>query len=148
MKLILSALFTSILVFGQSTSFYTWNLQTSPTDAALPVTTTLDGAVALANYLFRNTLTTVHFTANCTAAATTCTFDNSNAVPVGSGICFAVPCTITASATGGPPPTTFTLSSGEIALVTANVAGTLTLKRASIGTAAAITNGQYVTVLV
>lgn len=148
MKKLILLSFLSLALWAQSTVFYTWNLQVSPADSAVPVNTTLNGAVALANYLFRNTLNQMTLSASCAAAATSCTVSNGGAVVVGNGICFSQPCTLTATATGGTPPTTFTLSSGEVALVTAVSGNTLTLKRNSIGTAAAMVSGQPITVLV
>lgn len=134
--------------FAQSTVFYTWNIQVSPVDTAVPVTTTLDGAVATANYLFKNLQGQTSLSAPCAAAATSCTFASIPAgTVVGNGICFAVPCNIVASATGGPPPTAFSLSSGEVALITGISGNTLTLKRASIGTAVSGTAGQLVSIL-
>jgi hypothetical protein len=147
-KLLLLALACSIFVFGQSTTFYTWNIQTSPADTAVPINVTLDGAVTMANIVFKSySQGPIVLSANCAAAATTCTFVNAAGVVVGNGICFAAPCNLVATATGGPPPTTFSLSAGEIALVTAVNGNTLTLKRGSIGTAVAGTSGQSVSVM-
>lgn len=138
----------SISAFAQSTSFYTWNLQVSPADTAVPVSTTLDAAVALANYLFHNSVGQTTLTAACGSAATTCTVASVSGIVANvTGICFSAPCGLTATATGGPPPTSFSLSSGEVALVTAISGNTLTLKRASIGTAVSATAGQAVTIL-
>lgn len=149
MKQLLLVLTLAVAAFAQSTTFYTWNLQVSPVDTAVPVTTTLDGAVALANYLFANAVGPSTLNGSCASAATTCTLSSLPAgMIVGNGICFTSPCTVVATATGGPPPTTFTLSAGEIALVTAIAGNVVTLKRASIGTAAAYSSGQAVTVLV
>jgi hypothetical protein len=163
MKKLLLFLAFAASAFAQSAAFYTYNVQVSPTDLACPyvgigtpgaptgaacATTTLDGAVALANYLFHNSQSQTTLTGNCAANATACTFANVAGVVVGNGICFSAPCTLTASATGGPPPTAFSLSSGEIALVTGISGNTLTLKRSSIGTAAAATSGQGVTILI
>jgi hypothetical protein len=161
MKRLLIALFsTALMACCQGTAFYTWNIQVSPVDSAVPVTTSLDGAVAEANIILKSTagLAPLTLSANCAAAATSCTFASTAGVVVGNGICFASPCNIVASATGGPPPTTFTLSAGEIALVTGPCAATcapgvavnsaaLNLKRGSIGTAVAGTSGQLVTAM-
>lgn len=122
-------------------------MQVSPSDTAVPVVTTLDGAVAMANNLFRASHGETTLSGGCLSNATTCSVSNASGVSIGNGICFSAPCSIVASATGGPPPTSLSLSAGEVALVTAVAGNTLTLKRASIGTAASYLTNQGVTIL-
>jgi hypothetical protein len=91
-------------------------------------------------------------TADVTAAATSIPVANITGLVVGNGICIspsATSCGIVASTTG-TGPYTFVLSTGEIANITAITpgtapAGTLTVVRQTVGTAAAYSSGQAVT---
>jgi hypothetical protein len=150
MKTILAILLLAVAAAAQNNVVYTWTVQASPTDTPASMNVTQDAATAGPNELFQTlgvaAPTTV--TAAETATATTLPLANITGIVPGNGICIAttvVPCAITMSPS-------MVLSPGEVALVTAVTpgtapAGTVTVKRGAIGTAAAITLSQPVSIL-
>lgn len=149
MKRLLLLLSFAGLLSAQTTVFYTWNIQSSPVDAAVAINTTQDGAVAGANFLLSvaapgtspSTITKAQL-----AGDTTFTLASVTGLQIGNGLCFspsASNCAIVASIVGS----TFTLTTGEVALVTAIAGNVVTVKRASIGTAATYSTGQSVSFL-
>ncbi len=151
--IILSLLFTAS-AFCQSTVLYSWTFPAlGAHDAPITVNVTYDNAVSLSNFMFSQSAgTSTTLTADVTATATSIPVANITGLVVGNGICIspsATSCGIVASTTGAGPYT-FVLSTGEIANITAITpgtapAGTLTVVRQTVGTAAAYSSGQAVT---
>lgn len=143
-------IFLLSMLFGacaaaQTNVVYTWTLQASPADAAVNINVTQDAAVAGANYLFASgppgPLTTL--TTGVSATAAVFPLASTAGIVVGNGICISpssLTCAITMS-------TGMALSTGEVALVTAISGLNVTVKRGSIGTAAAYSSGQAVTLV-
>lgn len=143
-------LFTLVILAAtataQTTIVYTWNVQAAPTDTAVPIKTTQDAATAGPNFLFSipapgTSPTTL--TSGVSSAATTFPLASTTGLAPGMGICIspsAQTCTITMS-------TSVTLSTGEVARITAVSGLNVTVTRGSIGTAAAYLTGQAVTIL-
>ncbi len=144
MKTILISLALCAVAFGQTNIVFTWNLTAAPTDTAVAINATQDEATAGANYLFSLvTQAPTTLTAPATSGATTLTLANVSGIVPGNGICFspsATACAITMS-------TSVTLSTGEVARVISVSGNVVTVKRASIGTAAAYLSGQTVTII-
>jgi hypothetical protein len=150
MRTILAILLLALAAAAQNNVVYTWTVQASPTDTPANINVTQDAATAGPNELFQTlgAAAPTAITAAVTATATSFPLANITGIVAGNGICIAaqtVPCAITMS-------TGMALSAGEVALVTAVTpgtapAGTVTVKRGSIGTAAAITVNQPVSIL-
>jgi hypothetical protein len=157
-KLTVFLLFQAAL-FAQTNVVYSWTIQSAPNDTPVTISATQDQSVAVPNWLFGQTLSitgpgngTSSLSQAATSSVTTLTVA---AIPtgltVGNGVCISpsqagnANCQMTMTTTGAA--NNLTLSSGEIARITA-ISGTgpytLTVKRGSIGTAAAWTSGQAV----
>ena len=117
----------------------------SPTDTAVNINVTQDAAVAGTNYLFASgpggPLSTL--TAGVSSSATVFPLASTTGIAVGNGICIS-PSPLNCAITMG---TNMALSTGEVALVTAISGLNVTVKRGSIGTAAAYSSGQAVTLV-
>jgi hypothetical protein len=155
MKTLISLLF-AVSAFAQSTVLYSWTFPAlGAHDTAITVNVTYDNAVSLSNFMFSQLAQGVApttITSNVSSSATSIPVDNITGLAVGQGICFSpssTTCSIVASTTG-TGPYTFVLTTGEIAQITAITpgtapAGTLTVVRQTVGTAAAYTSGQAAT---
>jgi hypothetical protein len=154
--LLLLSLLLAASAFAQNTVLYTWTFPAlGAHDAPIPVNVTYNNAVSLQNFMFglqAQGVTPSTITSSVTATVTSIPVANITGLTIGNGICFSpsnTTCGIVASVTG-TGPYTFVLSTGEIAQITAITpgtapAGTLTVVRQTIGTAAAYASGQVVT---
>jgi hypothetical protein len=130
---------------AQTNVVYTWTVKASPADTAVNINVTQDAATAGANYLFAGQAgaSPTTLTSEVSAGATDFPLASVTGIVVGNGICIsssALTCAITMS-------TGLSLSTGEIALVTSVVGNNVMVSRGSIGTAAAYSSGQAVTVV-
>ena len=151
--LLLSFIFT-VSAITQTTTIYSWTFPAlGAHDAPITVNVTYDNAVSLSNFILAQAAgTPTTLTAGVTATATSIPVANITGLVVGNGVCVstsASTCNITAS-TSGTGPYTFSLTTGEVMQITAITpgvapAGTLTVVRQTVGTAASYSSGQAVT---
>ena len=153
MKTILLTLLFAASSLGQSTTLFSWTFPAlGQNDAPITVNETYDRSVAKWNLFFQTQqlsgVPSTTITSNVSSSSTSIPVANVTGLSVGNGICFASTCASTASTTG-TGPYTFTWTPIELAYISAITpgsgnAGTLTVVRASVGTAAAYTSGQAV----
>ena len=145
-KTILLTLIFAASALAQTNVVYTWTVQASPSDAPVPIKVTQDAGTAGPNVLFSipapNTSPTT-LTGAVSSSATTLPLASVTGIAVGNGICISSSSTTCAMTSN----TSDVVSGGEVALVTAISGNNVTVTRASIGTAAAYSSGQGVTVV-
>jgi hypothetical protein len=151
-RLILLSLITTCAL-AQSTTLFSWNFPAlGQNDSPITVNETYDRSVAKWNLFFQSQqlggVASTTITSSVISTTTAIPVASITGLAVGNGICFAATCTSIASTTG-TGPYTFTWTPIEVAYISAITpgtapAGTLTVVRGSIGTAAAYASGQAV----
>jgi len=148
LAIVILLVITGRCAHAQTTVIFTWTIQATLTDTAVPINVTQDAGIAAANYLFKNTASGVSsgitLTGNVTNSTTVLPLSNTTGIIPGMGIC------ISPSSTNGctlSMSTGLVVSGGELARVLSVNGLNVTVARGQIGTAASYTTGQVVSIL-